>query len=75
MKHSASCLSVAGGTNDDDCICTSEWKAAQRSGLPVALPFTGVKFMRADGCAYGGYAACREDDAGAFPVVALKKGS
>lgn len=73
MKHSTACLSVAGGTNDDDCICTPAWKALQRDGLIPPMPFEGVRYMRADGCAYGGYAACRESDEGASPVVPLVK--
>lgn len=34
------------------------------------MTFNGIKYMRADGSAWGGFAACREGDVGAFPVIA-----
>ena len=37
------------------------------------LGFVGIKYMRADGAAWGGFAACREGDVGAFPVIAVSE--
>lgn len=39
--------------------------------MSAELPKMGVKYMRADASAWGGFAACREGDVGAFPVISL----
>jgi hypothetical protein len=40
--------------------------------MSADLKMGGLKYMRADGSAWGGFAACREGDIGAFPVIALE---